>query len=91
MKFPDSEIQLPPAFIGGGGRGCPIPIDDCLRLVADKLRNFSAVSETPRTDLPVFIEVGLSFPGWRYFGLVVLIGFVLNSILIYHIQLPLHT
>ena len=53
MKFPDSEIQLPPAFIGGGGRGCPI---DCLRLETDKLPNFSAVSETPRTDLPLFIE-----------------------------------
>lgn len=52
MKFPDSEIQFTPAFIGGG-RVCPI---DCLLPLTDKLPNFSAVSEIPRADLPLFIE-----------------------------------
>lgn len=51
-KFPDSEIQLTPAFMGGG-RVCP---KDCLRVPIDILANFSAVSETPRAVLPLFIE-----------------------------------
>lgn len=52
MKFPDSEIQLTPAFMGGG-RVCP---KDSLRVPIDILTNFSAVSETPRAVLPLFIE-----------------------------------
>jgi hypothetical protein len=52
VKFPDSETQLTPAFIGGGWV-CP---QDCLRAPIDMLVNFSTVSETPPADLPLFIE-----------------------------------
>lgn len=47
----DSDIQLA-VFIGGGGRLCPM---DCLRVPMDIFANFSALSETPRTLLPLFI------------------------------------
>jgi len=52
MKLGDSELQLTPAFMGGG-RGCPM---DCLRLPIDILANLSAVSEISCVVLPLITE-----------------------------------